>query len=322
MHKFTALLGIGAFFAFQTGVRALPITLGAAGPNDWAILEVGNGSIVEQVDLSNPQGGIFGNVGIQKAGKIQGSGPQIYGDLYLGDGASAQFSGTYLNNQPVTGTVHLGSGATVSPNSYLFTTVSDNPQLLLGQTRTDAINASSAAGALSPTSTLTQINLSHTSLTLAPGVYDLSALHLDHSTLTLSGAGSFVFNISSIFTLNSGKILLAGGATEQDVLFNYTGTNQVAFSGGGNDSELHGIILALNADVALAPGLVVGEIISGQDISVVSGAIIRQTTVTESGQAGRPPDNVPDNSSTLALILISFGFLILLKRFGLGLREG
>jgi Ice-binding-like len=310
MGKFIASATlIGALFIVRSNSMALPVDLGTAGPNNWSVLEVGDGSVVEQVDLSNPQGGISGNVGIQKNGKIQGSGPAINGDLYLGDSSSAQFSGTYANNQPITGTVHLGSGATVSPNSYSFTTVSDSPQTLLSQTRIDAINASSAAQALTPTSSLTQINLSNTTMTLAPGVYDLSTFHLDHATLTLTGTGSFVFNISSIFTLNSGQILLAGGATEQNVLFNYTGTSNVAFSGGGNSSVLHGIILALNGQVQLSPGLVVGEVISGKNISIVSGAIV-EGVPGGGGQGGRP---VPDGSSTFVLLSLSLGGLVFSK---------
>jgi hypothetical protein len=303
---------ISALFIVRSNSMALPVDLGTAGPDNWSVLEVGNGAVVEQVDLSNPQGGISGNVGIQQNGKIQGSGPPITGDLYLGDSASAQFSGTYVNNAPVTGVVHLGSNATVSPNSYSFTTVSDSPQTLLSQARTDAINASAAAHALTPTSALTQINLSHTTMTLAPGVYNLTGFQLDHTTLTLSGAGSFVFNISSVFTLSSGKVLLAGGATEQNVLFNYTGTSNVAFSGGGNDSELHGIILALNAPIQLSPGLVVGEVISGQNISIVSGAIVEGVPGGGGGgEGGRP---VPDEASTLVLMSLGLGALLILNQ--------
>jgi len=311
-QKLIALVAIGAFFAIPTSSMALAVDLGVAGPGNWAVLEVGDGSVTQQVDLSNPAGAVFGNVGIQKNGKIQGSGPQINGDLYLGDSATGQFSGTYTGNQPVTGTVHLGTSAIVGPNSYPFTTVSDNPQALLTQARTDAISASAAASALTPTSVLTQINLSHTTLTLAPGVYDLSTFHLDHATLTLSGAGDFTFNISSVFTLSSGKVLLDGGAIEQNVLFNYTGTSDVAFSGGANptdESVVHGIILALNAKINLSPGLVVGEIISGKNISIVSGAIVQ-------GVGG--PVGVPENGSTFLLSLIAFGALILFSRFVLG----
>ena len=141
------------------------------------------------------------------------------------------------------------------------------------------------------------------SLTLSSGVYNLSRFQLTRSTLTLSGSGSFVFNISSFFALNSARVLLAGGATEANVLFNYTGTSDVRFSGRRSGSVLHGIILALNARVNLAPGLVVGEIISGRDILLSSGSSITNPNLTARVA-------VPEGTSTLALSLIALVALI------------
>jgi hypothetical protein len=275
-------------------------------------LEVGAGTVTQQVDLSNPQGAIYGNVGIQQKGKLQGSGPMIYGDLYLGNNSSAAFSGS----STVTGTVHLGTAAVASPAT--LTTMNDSStQTKLNQARTDAIAASSMASSVASTSSLTSINLGHTSLTLGSGVYSLSSFNLDHSTLTLSGSGYYIFNITSSFVLNSGKVLLANGATESNILFNYTGTSAVAFSGGtggtvpgGQDeSVLHGILLALNAKVNLSPGLVVGEIISGQDISIVSGAIVQQGPVT-----------VPDGASTFGLGVIALSGMAAFYSFTLRSR--
>jgi choice-of-anchor A domain-containing protein len=175
-------------------------------------------------------------------------------------------------------------------------------QSLLG--RLDAIDASAAAARLSPTSSLNQINLRRKSLTLDAGVYNLTNLRLNRSTLTLSGSGTFVFNISSAFALKSSRVLLAGGATEANVLFNYTGTSDITLSGRGRrrGSVLHGIILALNAKVNLAPGLVVGEIINGSDMSLSSGTIIQSLAPGTI--------NVPEGaSSTFLLSLIALGGL-------------
>src|SRR5262249_59221781 len=103
--------------------------------------------------------------------------------------AWAQFSGTYANNLPVAGKIHMGEGATVSPSgSYSFNDVFDSPQPMLKQVGLDAMNASAAAAALSATSTLNQISLKkHHTLTLSPGVYNLTNFSLTHATLTLSG---------------------------------------------------------------------------------------------------------------------------------------
>jgi choice-of-anchor A domain-containing protein len=192
-----------------------------------------------------------------------------------------------------------------------------NPQgTLLNQARFDAIAASAAASALTPISAVPaavggpgKIAFSKQSLVLAPGIYNLTKFQLNHATLTLSGTSSdnFVFNISDTFALSSAQVQLAGGATEANVLFNYTGTRDVAFSGRGNASVLHGIILALNAKVNLAPGLVVGEIISGEDISLSSGAMIQNL-------AARIV-SVPEGASTFLLSLIALGALIAFRSF-------
>jgi choice-of-anchor A domain-containing protein len=208
-------------------------------------------------------------------------------------------TGTVIQSQSGRGR-HRASGPTAS-SSYSLASASGSSQL--AQARLDAAAASETATALSPTSTLNQINLRRHSLTLASGVYNLSRFQLTRSTLTLSGSGSFVFNISSFFALNSARVLLAGGATEANVLFNYTGTSDVRFSGRRSGSVLRGIILALNARVNLAPGLVVGEIISGKDILLSSGS-----TITNPNLTARV--SVPEGTSTLALSLIALVALI------------
>jgi Ice-binding-like len=252
--------------AIQSDCSALPVDLGAAGPEYWAVLETGTGTIVQSQSgksagrkkhaaASAPasQGGVIGNVGI------------------------ANYS-----------------------SNYSFASVSDSPQSGLDQARRDASAASAAATGLSATSALKQINLKGKSVTLDAGVYNLTNLQLNRATLTLSGSGSFVFNISSVFALKSARVLLAGGATEANVLFNYTGSRGVTLSKlgrRGSASVLHGIILALNARVNLNPGLVVGEIISGSDISMSSSSSITNLATRVA--------RVPEGTSTFVLSLIA-----------------
>jgi hypothetical protein len=280
--------------------------LGTAGPANWTVLEVGSGTITQQADPSNPQAAIQGNVGVAQKGKFMGS-PLIHGDMYLGNNSSTTVSGTGT----VSGMVHLAKGATAPSTS--FTTMNDSQaQSRLNQARSDAIAASSTAHSLASTSSLTSLNLANTSMTLTSGVYGLSSLNLDHTTLTLSGSGYFVFNITSSFTLNSAKVLLANGASESNILFNYTGTTPLTVSGGANGSAdqsvLHGILLALNAKVNLSPGLVVGEIISGQNISLGAGSSVQQATTNG-------VTTVPDRASTFGLSLIAFSGIVAFRAF-------
>ena len=70
-------------------------------------------------------------------------------------------------------------------------------------------------------------------------------------TLTLNGAAgsAFVLNISGAFSLGgNAKILLTGGLTVSDVLFNITGSNST-FSIGG-DALFNGTLLAYNSSGA------------------------------------------------------------------------
>lgn len=303
-----------AFVAIRGNCLALPVDLGSAGYGSWSVFETGTGTVsisgaapakassrrTASVS-SSTQNSIVGNVGTAGAGQISATGATVSGDLYLGNNASAQFSGSYADNRPVSGTVHLGNGATVSPN-YSLNNISDGPQGLLSQAQADAMSASAAASALTPTSNLTQINLKNKSVTLDAGVYNLSSLNLNKSTLTLSGSGSFVFNISSSFALKQASILLAGGATEANVLFNYTGTQDLTLSGSRKSgSVLHGIILALNSRVNLAAGLVVGEVISGKDIAVGTNSAVVQQALSIA--------TVPDRGSTFVLAFLAFAAL-------------
>jgi hypothetical protein len=217
-------------------------------------------------------------------------------------------TGTIRNQSHSTGATRHRNGAPMTSKSGIIGHIGFGENSLLDQARLDAGAASAAASALAPTSRLHQINLRRgRTLTLDAGVYDLAKLQLNRATLTLSGSGNFVFNISSTFALRSARVLLARGATEAHVFFNYTGTRNVTLSGsrrhGG--SVLHGIILALNAKVNLSPGLVVGEIIRGNNVSVPSSAGLPSTAV-----------GVPEgSSSTILLSLIGLAALVAFRSF-------
>jgi len=77
---------------------------------------------------------------------------------------------------------------------------------------------------------------------------------------------------------------VSGGVLPNAVLYNIIGSGgQVAFSGGGGGTGcckaiVDGTLLAPNRKIALSPGLVNGQVISGMDISIVSGASARCPT--------------------------------------------
>jgi hypothetical protein len=103
--------------------------------------------------------------------------------------------------------------------------------------------------------------------------------------LTGPAGAKFIIRVTGKFSLTGGgagpQIRVAGGVQPSDVLYVLVGTGaQVAFSGGGGGVHccaaiVDGTLLAPYRKIALSPGLVNGELISGQDISIVSGSSVR-----------------------------------------------
>ena len=214
-------------------------------------------------DDSGPFTGPFnisGDIGVATSGnKFQASGPTTYnGKVFLHSGVS------------------YNSSAKGVPQA----TTGPNVDSMLEQAKSDAFAASAAATALgqNPTATYGTIKTNTTISESVAGNYVFNLTGIDFSggkTLTLSApaGSSFVLNISTTFKLTDGNILLAGGLSPGDVLYNYTGTAGVQFSGGGNSSKVYGTLLAPNTEIALTPGLVVGQLIGGS-IRLASGAQI------------------------------------------------
>jgi hypothetical protein len=138
-----------------------------------------------------------------------------------------------------------------------------------------------------------------------PGVYNINNLNLNqHDKLTLGG-GSYVFNVSGDFKISGDSqkagVFLDAGMSASDVLFNYTGSQDIAFTGGGagDNSQVYGIVLSPIQKVSLSPGTVFGEIIGGNNISIVSGSDV----------VGAVPE--PATFMAGALLLLPFGRLTL-----------
>ncbi len=196
-----------------------------------------------------------------------------------------QSGGGQTNTQQPT-TVMLSPGHTNHGPSNVETTVYNANRL--NAAWTDAVNASAMLASLAPTQaalgninsgmTITEANVGHY-------VLNISNINLNQSALTLSApvGSTFVLNISGNITLNGGSqgngLLLAGGLTSNDVVWNLTGVNSnLTTSGGGNAQQINGIVLATgaNASVNLHPGQINGEVIT-QLLTTSSGALVFST---------------------------------------------
>jgi hypothetical protein len=231
-------------------------TLGSAGPSNFAILTLSGGS---DIALNGP-GQSHGNVGISSGTlSLNGSaGPEVNGNVFLATGAN--ISG---NPSQVTGSVFTNQN--------------------LSQANTDARNASTTFASLTPTQNVPGGSINGTATingSSGINVIDIASLNLGNGqTLTLNGpAGAqFVIDDSGNFVLNSGKIVLTGGIGVTDVVFNIEASgNAISTSGGlNNESVINGIVLAPNSGVAMAPGLINGELIAGgSTIHIVSGGSV------------------------------------------------
>jgi hypothetical protein len=275
---FSSAIAVLGFVFLGSQALALPVTippLGAAG--GYAVLDISSNGNVSIANASNA-GSITGNVGVN-GGNLSDSGTSIIGNLVT--------SGS--------GVVSLSGGATVSG------TTSQNSALLTSAA-TAAQNASTSAAALASSGGglgLSSIVLNNAgTVALSTGVYNLTSLVLNGTILDLTAGANYVFNISQSLALSSSQIL---DSTPADVLFNITGTQGAALSGG---SVLDGIVLAPQAGFAEAGGSVVGEIISGGNIGIASGARVT---------------SVPDSGSSLLLLSIGIGCLYA-GRYHRGLR--
>jgi hypothetical protein len=275
-------------------------TLGSAGSSNYSVLALSGAT---DIALNGP-GTTVGNVGISSGGNLQ---------LNSSNG-----------NPPVAiqGNVYLGNTATMSHPGQVTGTVFTNQDVRLGQANTDARNASTAFAKLAPTMAISggAIN-ANTIIYGVPGVnvINVSGINLGNGQkLTLHGpvGTQFIINDSGGFTLNSGRILLTGGLTPNDVVLNITGTGTLQTSGGLNNASLiNGILLAPNASIAFAPGLVNGELIAGgQSIHLVSGASVNWCPSTDTTATAATVDTAPEPSSLVLALLGTLGVMVLRKR--------
>jgi len=256
-----AVLLIALFLSSLSSHAALS-SLGQA--TNFAVLVYGTASTPQQVSMSNPQSGVFGNFG-------------------LGPYSVQNFSDGFI-----TGTLYVDPTANNSHNNNVKSSLlgtSPPPSLAynLSSAVTDAQQASAAFSALPTTMTLGNVQ---TALTINGngGVNVISIASLEYTDasdiLTLNGNANeyFIFNVTAggivKMTHNLSTMIANGGLSADHIVWNILGTGQdVAFT--GNPTVL-GTILALDRKVQLDPGDLFGEVITGEGLSITSGARIHQ----------------------------------------------
>ena len=235
--------------------------LGLGAAAGCTVLQLG----AAKVSITGPAGGILGDICIAPGGKLDMS-----GDEYI------------------TGTVHLGAGAVFSNSSGNPVNVIQNVDL------SPEISAAYAAAANAASLPCTQsfVKLDGKTITTINGGVGLNVICVQDIVLAgtqiyLNGpaGATFIINITGKLVFSGGgagpQIRVTGGVQSKDVLYNVIGIGaDVAFSGGGGGVNccaaiIDGTILAPSRKINLSPGRVNGQIISGKDISIVSGSSVR-----------------------------------------------
>lgn len=132
---------------------------------------------------------------------------------------------------------------------------------------TDAVSARTAAQALTGATTLAA---SLGTEVLTPGIYKFSrTAALTAGTLTLSGAGQFIFQVASSLTSAAGsEIVLADGADASEVFW-ATGSSVTLAA----DTTFVGSILAAGIVTIGSGAIVNGSVFSGSSITLTDNEI-------------------------------------------------
>ena len=271
---FTATDNSGA----QAGLQTLcPITL-VVTPSPK-----GENCVDPQLGLGQAAGCTVLQLGAAKV-SITGPAGGILGDICIGPNASLAMSG----DEFVTGTINLATGAKFSNSSHGTVTIAQNVDL---SAEISAAYAGAASAASLPC-TQQYAKLDGKAVTTLTGVVGVNVICVQdvilsgkQVTLTGPAGAEFIVNVRGRFVFTGGgqgpQLRVAGGVLPSDVLYNIIGAgSDVAFSGGGGGvgcckAIVDGTLLAPLRKINLSPGLVNGQVISGKDINITSGASVR-----------------------------------------------
>ena len=280
--------------------------------DNYAVLYEGNGSHNLQIN-SNPVGGstISGNVGL---GDELGGNPTaqfnnpavINGNINF---ASASANTSNLGDAIINGTVNKGVTQVETDMDYI-NSLSQNLAYGSGTT----IQGSSIA--INTSATGAQTINANGGMKITSGinagtyVYNVSSMNFgNHTTLTINGSASDYVALNFDFSTHfSGTIVLTGGITSDQVIFNIVGGSDATLTGGdtlqsaANNATQTGTFIDANGTINLNSVNIAGRVFGGGngDMQIVSGCDIGAPLV---------PPSVPEPATVFAgaLLLLPFG---------------
>jgi hypothetical protein len=230
----------------------------------WGVFSLGSGN---DADDFSGQTHICGDVGVAGNGNIKMSGTStIDGDLYYRSNGTL----TRTGSATITGaTIHNMAGDNALDFTAGNATTIDNQAFALNDSGNYTVN-----GQPGP---LTNVNGNQNTILMAnaPGtnvVLKLTNFIRNGGTFTLSGSSTnnFIINVSKQFSLSgSSKIVLSGGVTWDNVLFNVHGTgSDVTLNG---QSTMAGILMATKRTVNISGTVIIGQNQTGGPFGEVVG---------------------------------------------------
>lgn len=178
--------------------------------------------------------------------------------VYLGDACGfGALAGTTVTNTGVTtinGDLGLDPGSSITGAPIVTGSTEVNTAAAIAA-KVSLIDAYNQAAGASMTFDLTGIDLG--GLTLSPGVYFFSAGAVITGTLTLDGAGTYIFQIGTTLVTNGGlNVILTGGATADQVFFQVGSSATL-----GTGTTFVGIVMALTS-ISVDGGTVDGALMA------------------------------------------------------------
>jgi hypothetical protein len=242
---------------------------------------------------------------------IIGGAYKLTGNLGLASGFNVQISG----NNTETGRTYYDSsngGAWSDSGTYAEQGGASITQSMTQQVA-DAVAASANAGQLAQTAGLTNQGGSITSsitinalTTLSENVLDVSNVNLTNGTITFNDNGNagakYIVNVVGNFSLSNTNIVLAGGATAADIIWNIEGTgSSVSITGG----TAYGTFLVPQSNITIGGGgSLTGELIAGANSLGKGYTLTEQSTgynITSFAYVPRTVSKVPEPSSIALL---------------------
>jgi hypothetical protein len=277
-------------------------TLGTA--SNYAILFEGGSSAslhianstTNTVGSGASQGNGIGNIGVGGTGLVQVDATPVVinGNVDF----SAANTGQYSGMSP-TGTINFNVAAVTSALSTinaLNTTLGALPGTNVAINGNQTINASSGTFSASGTGYTNVRVFNVTSLTLNPG-----------QTLTINGdtnGDSVVLNIPFSANIN-GNIVLTGGLTPDNVIFNFVGGSNLTGgpslqmnNGGGQTNLAQGIFLDPNGSIAVNTSNILGRLFGGGNKQL---QFTGQSNITASAAIPTPTLSTSPNPTTVTL---------------------